>query len=294
MFGEAFWGVFFAFCACPPPFRVRPATAALPLGQPGPRNLALSRACVGVNFRPLDGSKQKSQKAKKAKKPKRMGDGIATVRESGVFYRVLTRVARQPLRVSLATCVVSKFPGVEGGMRRLLLEISDDAHKQYVRLRDIQLTFQQAVEDEERKCGLVAAIRPLVRPPIGLPGSPRMWVSCVGATRYFVREGESAKPVAATDAELVGGARVHVQLELVGLRRDDEMRWHYDVVAAQIMVVRDPPAPTPPAEEPCLLIVDDTEADEWETGSVAPEAEHPMLSAALADDEGPVIRAKAT
>lgn len=222
-----------------------------------------------------------------------MGDGIATVRESGVFYRVLTRVARQPLRVSLATCVVSKFSGAEGGMRRLLLEISDDAHKQYVRLRDIQLTFQQAVEDEERKCGLVAAIRPLVRPPIGLPGSPRMWVSCVGATRYFVREGESAKPIAATDAEIVSGARVHVQLELVGLRRDDEMRWHYDVVAAQIMVVREPPAPTP-QEEPCLLIVDDTEADEWETGSVAPEAEHPMLSAALADDEGPVVRAKAT
>jgi hypothetical protein len=120
-----------------------------------------------------------------------------------------------------------------------------------------------------------------------------MWVSCVGATRYFVREGESAKPIAATDAEIVSGARVHVQLELVGLRRDDEMRWHYDVVAAQIMVVREPPAPTP-QEEPCLLIVDDTEADEWETGSVAPEAEHPMLSAALADDEGPVVRAKAT
>lgn len=236
--------------------------------------------------------KQKKQKAKKQKKPNGMGDGIATVRESGVFYRVLTRVSRQPLQVRLATCVVSKLSGVEGGMRRLILEISDDAHEQYVRLRDIQTTSQKAVEDEERKCGLVAAVRPLIRPPIGLPGSPRMSVSCVGATRFFVREGESAKPVPATDAEIVSGARVHVQLELVGLRRDDEMRWHYDVVAAQIMVVRDPPAPAP--EAPCLLIVDDTEAEEWETGSVAPEAEHPMLSAALADDEGPVVRAKKT
>ena len=223
-----------------------------------------------------------------------MGDGIRTVRESGVFYRVVTRVARQPLQVRLATCVVSKLSGVEGGMRRLILEISDDAHEQYVRLRDIQTTSQKAVEDEERKCGLIAVVRPLIRPPIGLPGSPRMSVSCVGSTRYFVREGESAKPVAATEAEIVSGARVHVQLELVGLRRDDDLRWHYDVVAAQIMVVREPPAPAEPAEpaEPCLLIVDDTEAEEWETGSVAPEAEHPMLSAALADDEGPVVRAK--
>jgi hypothetical protein len=223
-----------------------------------------------------------------------MGDGIATVRASGVFYRVLTRVSRQPLRLSLATCVVSKFSFPEGGMRRLFLDISDDANEQYVKLRDIQLTVQRAVEEEERKLGLVAAIRPLVVPPIGLPGSPRMCVSCVAATRYFVREGESAKPAAATDAEIVAGTRVHVQLELVGLRRDDDRRWHYDVVATQIMVVREPPAParpaTPTPEEPCLLIEDDTEADDWETGSVAPESEHPMLSAALADEEGPSVR----
>lgn len=208
-----------------------------------------------------------------------MGDGITTVRVSAAFYRVLTRVAREPLRVRLATCGVAKSIEHEGA-RRLVLEIGDDASEQYVRLLDIARSVQTAVEIEERKVGNVAAIRPLVRPPIELPGAPRITVTCVGSTRYFTREGD-AKPVAAAAQDVDAGARVHVQLELVGLRRDGESVWHYDVVATQVLVV-------PPAD-PCLF-VDAGEADveEWETESVAPESEHPMLSAALADDEAPV------
>lgn len=206
-----------------------------------------------------------------------MGDGITTVRVSGTFYRVLTRVAREALRVRLATCGVAKVVG--GDVRRLVLEIGDDASEQYARLLDIHSTVQNAVEVEERKLGNVAAIRPLVRPPIGLPGAPRISVACVGSTRYFSREGD-AKPVAASAQDVDAGAKVHVQLELVGLRRDAEQRWHYDVVATQVLVVREPEA----KPEPCLFI-DAGETEDWETESVAPESEHPMLSAALAEDE---------
>jgi hypothetical protein len=204
-----------------------------------------------------------------------MGDGIRTVRVSDTFYRVLTRVERAPLRVHLATCVVAKVTGAEA--RRVVLEIGDDANEQYVRLLDIHSTVQSAVEIDERKVGNVAAVRPLVRPPMSLPGAPRITVTCGGSTRYFAREGD-AKPVPARAEDVDAGARVHVQLELVGLRRDAESRWHYDVVATQVLKV-------PPAD-PCLF-VDAGEADveEWETESVAPESEHPMLSAALADDE---------
>ena len=208
---------------------------------------------------------------------KKMGDGITTVRVSGAFYRVLTRVERAPLRVKLATCVVAKVTGAEA--RRVVLEIGDDAYEQYVRLLDIHSTVQSAVEIEERKVGNVSAVRPLVRPPMSLPGAPRITVTCGGSTRYFAREGD-AKPVAARAEDVDAGARVHVQLELVGLRRDAESRWHYDVVATQVLVAREREA------DPCLF-VDAGEADveEWETESVAPESEHPMLSAALADDE---------
>ena len=213
-----------------------------------------------------------------------MGDGITTVRVSGAFYRVLTRVAREPLRVRLATCEVAKVVG--GDVRRVVLEIGDDASEQYARLLDIHSTVQNAVEVEERKLGNVAAIRPLVRPPIGLPGAPRITVTCVASTRYFTREGD-AKPVVAAAQDLDAGARVHVQLELVGLRRDAESRWHYDVVATQVLVAREA---KPEAEAEACLFVDagETEPDDWETESVAPESEHPMLSAALADDE-PVV-----
>lgn len=217
-----------------------------------------------------------------------MGDGITTVRVSGTFYRVLTRVAREPLRVRLATCEVAKVVG--GDVRRVVLEIGDDASEQYARLLDIHSTVNSAVEAEERKLGNVAAIRPLVRPPIGLPGAPRITVTCVASTRYFTREGD-AKPVVAAAQDLETGARVHVQLELVGLRRDAESRWHYDVVATQVLVVRPEAKPEAPEAEPCLFVdAGETEPDDWETESVAPESEHPMLSAALVDDEpvGPV------
>ena len=201
------------------------------------------------------------------------------MRVSGAFYRVLTRVAREPLRVRLATCGVAKVVG--GDVRRVVLEIGDDASEQYARLLDIHSTVQNAVEVEERKVGNVAAIRPLVRPPIGLPGAPRITVTCVASTRYFTREGD-AKPVAASAQDLDAGARVHVQLELVGLRRDAESRWHYDVVATQVLVARE----REPEKEPCLFVdAGETEPDDWETESVAPESEHPMLSAALADEE---------
>jgi hypothetical protein len=228
-------------------------------------------AARGHNFAP----------ARAKKKEKSMGDGITTVRVSAAFYRVLTRVAREPLRVRLATCVVAKSIEHEGA-RRLVLEIGDDASEQYVRLLDIARSVQTAVEIEERKVGNVAAIRPLVRPPIELPGAPRITVTCVGSTRYFTREGD-AKPVAAAAQDVEAGARVHVQLELVGLRRDGESVWHYDVVATQVLVARER-AREP---EPCLF-VDAGETEDWETESVAPESEHPMLSAALADDEAPV------
>lgn len=218
-----------------------------------------------------------------------MGDGITTVRVSGTFYRVLTRVAREALRVRLATCGVAKVVG--GDVRGLVLEIGDDASEQYARLLDIHSTVQNAVEVEERKLGNVAAIRPLVRPPIGLPGAPRITVTCVGSTRYFTREGD-AKPVAASAQDLDAGARVHVQLELVGLRRDAESRWHYDVVATQVLVVRE----REKEREPCLFVdAGETEPEDWETESVAPESEHPMLSAALAEDEPvSVLREKKT
>lgn len=204
-----------------------------------------------------------------------MGDGITIVRVSGAFYRVLTRVERAPLRVRLATCVVAKVTGTD--TRRVVLEVCDDANEQYVRLLDIHSTVQNAVETEERKAGNVAAVRPLVRPPMSLPGAPRITVTCGGSTRYFTREGD-AKPVAAGAQDLDVGARVHVQLELVGLRRDAESRWHYDVVATQVLVVREREA------DACLFVdAGETDVEEWETESIAPESEHPMLSAA--DDE---------
>ena len=43
-------------------------------------------------------------------------------------------------------------------------------------------------------------------------------ISCVATTRYFCR-GDAEKPVAATVEGVVVGGKVHVQLELVGLRR---------------------------------------------------------------------------
>jgi hypothetical protein len=207
-----------------------------------------------------------------------MGDGITTAKVSATFYRVLTRASKAPLHMKLGTCTVAKVGAVDNGLRRLVLEIDADAQEHYARMLDIDRTVLHAVEQEERKQGNVAAIRTLVRPPLALPGGPRVTVSCVATTRYFAR-GESEKPVAATVESVVVGGKVHVQLELVGLRRDTESRWHYDVVATQVLTQR------PGGAAEACLIKDDSEADDWETESIAPESEHPMLSAALADDE---------
>jgi len=214
-----------------------------------------------------------------------MGDGITTVRVNPGFYRVLARASRAPLHMKLGTCVVAKVSAAESGLRRLVLEIGDDSNELYARLIDIDRTVLYAVEAEERKQGSVASIRTLVRPPIALPGGPRVTVSCVASTRYFVR-GEGERPDQGSAEDLVVGARVHVQLELVGLRRDPESRWHYDVVATQVLSV-------PAARTECLFKEEsEPDGDDWETESVAPESEHPMMSAALADDEAPVVLEK--
>jgi hypothetical protein len=210
-----------------------------------------------------------------------MGDGITTAKVTAAFYRVLTRASRTPLHMKLGTCTVAKFGAADNGLRRLVLEIDADAQDTYARMLDIDRTVLHAVEQEERKQGNVAAIRTLVRPPLALPGGPRVTVSCVATTRYFCR-GEEEKPVASTIESVVVGGKVHVQLELVGLRRDTELRWHYDVVATQVLCVAEKPSAK--QEEECL-IKDESGTEDWETESIAPESEHPMLSAALADDE---------
>ena len=88
----------------------------------------------------------------------------------------------------------------------------------------------------------------------------------------------AAAPQAAAVAE---GASTIIQAAARsrGVRRDAEQRWHYDVVATQVLTV---PQAAHAAE---CLIKEETEPDDWETESIAPESEHPMLSAALADDE---------